>query len=273
MVESDPGVPPSEGPALYVYAVCRADGPPPIDGLPGVTRDAPVRTLPFGALTAVVQTVAAADFTDEAWQRKLADVTELERCARAHHEVVSAVAAHAPVVPLPMATLYHGDDSARRALHKESERFDLALRRIARHAEWGVKVYAAPAPQEPAPAEKACAPAGRDRPEPGAGRAYLDRKRNLRARREQRQEDSLRLAETVHAAVASVASASRRLRTHGPGTEPGGSHNVQILNATYLVAEHRAAELALLAQTLRGRTGARIELSGPWVPYSFVGEV
>ncbi|MEU8252524.1 GvpL/GvpF family gas vesicle protein [Nonomuraea sp. NPDC048916] len=28
-----------------------------------------------------------------------------------------------------------------------------------------------------------------------------------------------------------------------------------------------------MARTLRKRTGADIELSGPWVPYSFVGEV
>ncbi|WLQ41452.1 GvpL/GvpF family gas vesicle protein [Streptomyces laculatispora] len=264
----------SDANAMYVYAVCRTEDRLPLDGVPGVTRDAPVRPLPFGALTAIVQTVRAAEFTDEAWQERLADEPELERYARAHHEVVSVVAAHAPTVPLPLATLYHGEDSARLALTKESARFHTALKRIARHAEWGVKVYAAHAPQkrDSSPAEEPKAAAGPSRPAPGAGRAYLDRKRNLQARRERRQEDSLRVAEAVDADMNRVATASRRLRTHGPAAV-GDDRRVQVLNATYLVAEHRAAELALLAQALRERTGAQIELSGPWVPYSFVGEV
>ncbi|MGY0067083.1 GvpL/GvpF family gas vesicle protein [Streptomyces sp. QTS137] len=275
----------SEPSALYVYAVCRADGGPVLDGVSGVARDEPLRSLSFGSLTAIVQTVRAAEFTDEAWQERLADEPELERYARAHHEVVSAVAAQAPTVPLPLATLYNGEDRARRVLGNESARFHTALKRIAHHAEWGVKVYAAAAsgggaPGDDAPGDDGERPAQRPgppgdrggRPAPGAGRAYLERKRNLRARREQHREDSLRVAETVDAQVSRIATASRRLRPHGPRTA-GGDHRVQVLNATYLVAEHRSAELNLLARDLRERTGARIELSGPWVPYSFVGEV
>lgn len=70
--------------------------------------------------------------------------------------------------------------------------------------------------------------------------------------------------------VGRLATVSRRLRPH---PQPSTDRRVQILNATYLVAEHRSEELALLTRTLRERTGAEIELSGPWVPYSFVGEV
>ncbi|MFI8302947.1 GvpL/GvpF family gas vesicle protein [Streptomyces sp. NPDC085927] len=263
----------SEATALYVYAVCRADGSPALAGVPGVTRDAPLRTLPLGSLTAIVQTVRAAEFTDEAWQERLTDEPELERYARAHHEVVSAVAAQAPTVPLPLATLYTAEDRAERVLSDESARFHTALKRIAHHAEWGVKVYAAGSPGDDGggAAQRPSPPGDRSRPAPGAGRAYLERKRNLQARREQRREESLRVAETVDTRVCRIAKASRRLRPHGPGT--AGDHRVQVLNATYLVAEHRSAELELLAQDLRESTGAGIELSGPWVPYSFVGEV
>ncbi|WAX80256.1 GvpL/GvpF family gas vesicle protein [Streptomyces sp. KMM 9044] len=269
----------SEPSALYVYAVCRADGGPALDGVSGVTRGEPLRSLSFGSLTAIVQTVRAAEFTDEAWQERLADEPELERYARAHHEVVSAVAAQAPTVPLPLATLYNGEDRARRVLGNESARFHTALKRIAHHAEWGVKVYAAAASGDDASgggertAQRPNPPGDRGSgPAPGAGRAYLERRRNLRARREQHREDSLRVAETVDAQVSRIATASRRLRPHGPRTADG-DHRVQVLNATYLVAEHRSAELNMLARDLRERTGARIELSGPWVPYSFVGEV
>lgn len=261
--------------AVYVYAVCRTEDPPDLAGPEGVTSESPLRALALGsALTAVVQTVRAADFTDEAWQERLADEPELERYARAHHAAVCAVAARCPTVPLPLATLYHDEQRARVALDKESERFHAALRRTANHSEWGVKVYVANAPAAagpPASQPRGPSPDGRAAPAPGAGRAYLDRKRNLRNQRDRHQEDGVRIAEAVDADVSGLAAASRRLPPHGMRVPE--DRRTQILNATYLVAEDRAVELARLTRALQDRTGAQIELSGPWVPYSFVGEV
>ncbi|TRV81107.1 GvpL/GvpF family gas vesicle protein [Streptomyces sp. 130] len=255
--------------AVYVYAVCRPEEQPVRPtGPAGVTGDSPLRALGLGpGLTAVVQTVRASDFTDEAWQARLADEPELERYARAHHEVVCALAAQHPTVPLPLATLYHDDERAAAALAGEARRFHAALERTAHHAEWGVKVYVTDAPAREAPETAA----QRSGPGAGAGRAYLDRKRNLRDRRERHRTDGLRIAEVVDADVSGLATASRRLPSHGPRVPD--ERRTQVLNATYLVAEDRAAELARLAQSLRDRTGAQVELSGPWVPYSFVGEV
>ncbi|MEV0573213.1 MULTISPECIES: GvpL/GvpF family gas vesicle protein [unclassified Streptomyces] len=263
----------SEKNAIYVFAVCRAEEAPDVQGLTGVTRAEPVRSLRIGSLTAIVQTVRGADFTDEVWQKRLTDEAELERYARAHHEVVSAVAARFPTVPLPLATLYNGDERAARALASESTRFRTALTRIAHHAEWGIKVYApvSRSAGDDTPEEQPAAAADRARPAPGAGRAYLERKRNLQSQREERQAASLRVADVVDADVSRIATESRRLRPHGNGAV--GDGRVQVLNATYLVAGQRAAELDLLVAGLRERTGAHIEVSGPWVPYSFVGEV
>ncbi|QKZ24021.1 GvpL/GvpF family gas vesicle protein [Streptomyces chartreusis] len=271
MTEHGPAVPGTQ--ATYVFAVCRDVDPAAVRDLPGVDAVEPVRALPLGTLTAVVQSVPAADFTDEAWQSRLSDQHELERYARAHHEVVSAAAAGSPTVPLPLATLYHGDERARQALAEQADRFDSALRRTARHAEWGVKVYAPAEPSvDPVPvAPPPVARSGRTRPAAGAGLAYLERKRGMHRRRESRHDDALRTAEAVDAEVSRLATAFRRLRPHG--AQQTGQRDVQVLNATYLVADHRAAELVQLTRTLQERTGTRIELSGPWVPYSFVGEV
>ncbi|MEU5062018.1 MULTISPECIES: GvpL/GvpF family gas vesicle protein [unclassified Streptomyces] len=258
--------------ATYVFAVCRGVDPEAFTGLPGVGGEE-MRALPLGTLTAVVQSVDAADFTDQAWQSRLSDQRELERYARAHHEVVSATAACCPTVPLPLATLYLDDERARQGLTEEAERFHTVLRRIAHHAEWGVKVYA---PEEAADdtvatAPLAATPSERTRPSPGAGLAYLDRKRGIQRRREQHRDEALRIAETVDTEVRGLATAFRRLRPQA--LQLTGQRHVQVLNATYLVADHRADDLALLTRTLRERTGVRIDLSGPWVPYSFVGEV
>ncbi|MFG2766250.1 MULTISPECIES: GvpL/GvpF family gas vesicle protein [Streptomyces] len=259
--------------ATYVFAVCRstrAMSALDVTGVAGMPGGAAVRLLPSGLLTAVVQTVPAADFTDEVWQRRLSDREETERYARAHHAVVSAMATHGPVVPLPLATLYHDDDRARSRLADEADRFHTALKRVAHHAEWGVKVYRPLAP-EPDPAAGAPAPEAAGGRAPGAGLAYLNRKRGAQARREKLREQALDVAESVDAELRGLAAASRRLRTHGAALS--GDQRVHVLNATYLVADERANEVGRLVAALGERTGAQIELSGPWVPYSFVGEV
>jgi hypothetical protein len=270
MTERDPE--PSDANTTYVFAVCWNPDLSAVAGLPGVSDETPVGALSLGTLTAIVQTVRAGDFTDEAWQARLSDQQELERYARAHHDVVSAVAARCPTVPLPMATLYHGAERAREALVNEADRFHAALKRIAHHSEWGVKVYAPPCAGDETgrTADRPVAPADRSRPAPGVGLAYLNRKRGAQERRERSQNEALRTAEAVDTEVRGLATASRRLRPH---PQPSGDRRVQVLNATYLVAEHRAEELARLTRALREHTGAQIELSGPWVPYSFVGEV
>ncbi|MET8289766.1 GvpL/GvpF family gas vesicle protein [Streptomyces sp. NPDC051639] len=259
----------SDANATYVFAVCWKPDPSAFLGLPGVTDEAPVTILPLERLTAIVQTVRAGDFTDEAWQARLSDQREVERYARAHHDVVTAAAACCPTVPVPMATVYHGEQRARDALTKEADRFHAALERIAHHAEWGVKVYAPSSP--PDESIHSAAPSGRHRPAPGAGLAYLDRKRGVQERRERKLQEALQAAESVDSEVGLLAAASRRLRPHG--AQLSGDPRTQILNATYLVADHRADELAGLTLSLSERTGLQIELSGPWVPYSFVGEV
>ncbi len=261
-----PGVPAPDDPAgtaTYVFAVCRRVDPDGLARLPGLAEGAPVRPLAVGGLTAVVQAVPAGGFTEEAWQRRLADPAELERCARAHHRVVSAAAAFGPVVPLALATLYRGDDRARRALSEGADRFRAALDRIDGHVEWGVKVYAAP--DGPVRPESAVAP------RPAGGRAYLDMRRGALRAREDRHDDALRAAGTVDAELRELSAAARLLRPHGE--EPAGPRRAQVLNAAYLVAADREEELARTVVGLRRRTGAVIEVSGPWVPYSFAGQV
>lgn len=53
----------------------------------------------------------------------------------------------------------------------------------------------------------------------------------------------------------------------------GEKHRLQVLNATYLMPAECAKRLLDAVEDLRHRTGAEVEVSGPWAPYSFVGEV
>ncbi|MFD8865002.1 GvpL/GvpF family gas vesicle protein [Streptomyces sp. NPDC059590] len=272
--EQSPEQTPGQLPTVtYVFAVCRRCDPAALVGLPGLDAAAPVRTLAAGPLTAVVQDVSAVDFAEDALRQRLTDRDELERCARAHHEVIMAASAVTPTVPLPFATLYLGDARVRAALREKEVSFLAALGRLTGRVEWGVKVYTAPAPptSSPAPppgAGPGAATGAATGAAAGSGRAYLDRVRSRHQGREQRQNEALQAAERVDAVVRGLAVAARRLRPHG--VEVTGAHRTHVLNAAYLIDSARESELRTALETLRREeTAVQIELSGPWAPYSF----
>jgi hypothetical protein len=255
--------------ATCVFAVCPRGGAPALSGVTGHAEAlGAVRALHVGRLTAVVQDVPAAAFSPESLRQRLSDRASLERCARAHHEVVAAVACAAPTVPLPLATLYLSEERASQAIARDAGRFLDALARVTGRAEWGVKVSV---PEERMDATGDPAPGAADAA-PASGRAYLDRVRSRQQARETRWQAASEAAERVHAALRSIAAAARRLPPHEAGAANGRR---QVLNAAYLVDVHRARELtARLDQARRDPDiGGRVlvELTGPWAPYSFVG--
>ncbi|MDT0382339.1 GvpL/GvpF family gas vesicle protein [Streptomyces sp. DSM 42041] len=261
--------PAAPGTALYLYAVCRPGSDAcgnTLTGVPGHPGGGTVRTLTVGPLTAVVQDVPAAEYTEEALRDRLAERTFLERCARTHHEVIADAASRADTLPLPLATLYLGEDSLRDVLHRDAGRFGAALDRIAGREEWGVKVYAAAhldAPHDP----PAAAPA---EPSANSGRAYLDRLRDRNRTRRERADDAVRVAQRVESALRGTAVAVRRLRTHA--TQTTGGDGTQVLNAACLMPRGQEPALARTVTRLRTSEGVHIEVTGPWVPYSFVDD-
>lgn len=156
--------------ATYVYAVRRTGGPEIHS--PGHDGGGPVRLLPLGSLTAVVQDVPAAEFTGEALRQRFTDRLDLERCARTHHRVVSAAAAGAATVPLPLATLYANDVRTKVVLEEHAELLSEALHRVAGHVEWAVKVHRDTAVPLLEPEPETGTPAAPVPDEPATGREY-----------------------------------------------------------------------------------------------------
>lgn len=259
----------------YVFAVCRADRPDDLASTcSGHAGGGPLRLLTVGRLCAVVQDVPATEFSEAALRDRLADAAELERCARIHHDVVTAAATGGPTVPLPLATLYLDDERAGTALRENQDRFRVVLDQIAGRAEWAVKVYvthpdtlarsAAPTtPQMPPPDT-------RPGPPQASGRAYLKSLRSRQELRESHREAALAAAEQVDSAVRELAVGTVRRRPHGP--EVTGKDRTQVMNVACLIAEDRSEELAATIGRLRASpefNGIEIDVSGPWAPYSF----
>ena len=248
--------------ATYVYAIGRDLDPAPLRGLRGVAGE-PVRVVEHAGLRAVVGSVGLEDFGEEPLRRALEDPRRLEALLRAHHRVVQAAAGAGAALPLRLATVYRGDGRVRELLEERRASFEAALSLVAGRAEWGVKVCVDPAALAAGPAPAAAAA--------GPGTAYLQRRRAEEQSRQVAWDRAMALAERVHAALARVAAASRRHPPQDPRLS--GHTGWMVLNGAYLVDDGRQEALARVVAGFHDPDrGVRLELTGPWAPYSFTGD-
>lgn len=247
---------------LWLYAVTGGPCASALGELRGVA-DATVRTIGDESLTAVVSPVDLAEFGGEALRRNLEDLDWLAATARAHDAVVTAVAGAAnAAVPLRLATVCLGEDRVRALLAERRADFTAALELLTGRTEWGVKAYADP--------DALAAPDESTGSGAGSGTAYLLRRKAALAARETAQREAAAQAERLHTAFARVAVAARRHPPQDPALS--GQRDWMVLNGAYLVDDGRSGELADAVDALAGELhGVRVELTGPWPPYSFVG--
>jgi hypothetical protein len=263
---------------IWLHAVTRGADPMQLTGLTGV-GGGPVYAVEADGLVAVVGSVGLDEFGQEPLRRNLEDLAWLETVARAHHHVVDTVARLGPVVPTRLATVYHDEHRLTDVLVRRHADFTLALDRVAGRDEWGVKVYVAPgaavaeAAGGTAPAvagtTEGTAPGGTEAgTTSGPGMAYLRRRRAQLSAGEEARRAALDGAEQVHAVLGRLVVAARR---HAPQDRRlTGQSSPMVLNGAYLADTGRGAELAATVRDLAGRYPAlRLELTGPWPPYSF----
>jgi hypothetical protein len=256
---------------VWVYAITDDLKPGQLAGLTGVAGES-VRAVTEAGLTAVVGSVDARAFGEEARTSLLSDLASIERLGRAHHQVIACVAAEGPVLPLRLATVYPGDQTVRELLGQDSAEFAVMLESFRGTEEWGVKVYlgtgeeprdgataledAVTAPQDVLAGleEALAATVG----EPGGGPAEPAPDRG----------DAAACAEVIDRALSGIAVAARRQPAADPRFD--GPEKWLVLNAAYLLDSDRAGEFAAVARALaRAHDGVRADLTGPWPPYSF----
>jgi hypothetical protein len=251
------------GTGRYVYAVTRAPVPDSLSEVPGVA-DAPLETVEHRGLVAVVSDVPLDDFGEEGLRRNLEDLGWLEKVARGHDAVVHAVAAQGATAPLRLATICLGDEGVRRRLDEWYDALDGALDRVEGRSEWSVKAIA-PRRTDTSQAEQ---PDTEEAAGAGAGAAYLKRKRAQTLDRQTAEQAAVDAAEAVHTALAHVSVATRRLQPQDPRLT--GHEGTMALNGAYLVAvEDTDAFLARAEELRAAHDDLRIEVHGPWPPYSF----
>ncbi|MFJ5224922.1 GvpL/GvpF family gas vesicle protein [Streptomyces sp. NPDC088400] len=249
----------------YVYAIGRSDTllRTTVSRLTGVGGGV-LRTVSDGALAALVSSVPADAFGAEGMKAQMEDLERLEMIARSHHAVVEAACGTTTVLPMRLATVYLDDTRVAAMLQERGQDFGELLARLEGRVEMGVKVYADPA----AAVTRRPVPAVADRQE-SPGRAYL------RQRREQRRghQDAYRAAGSVAAQVPGRVAALVRARVaHRPQQgELASGAGENIANEAYLVPVEHVEEFRQAPNCLTddGVSGVRVEVTGPWAPYSF----
>jgi hypothetical protein len=253
---------PDEG--LWAYGVTAAGAAP--SGLTGVAGGA-VEPLEHDGLALLVSRVSLDEYGEEPLRRNLNDLAWLERTARAHHAVVDRLSRAGAVVPARLATVYRDDARLAQVISEQHDDLAGTLTRLTGRAEWGVKGYAASGAR-PRPEESASAGGGGAG---GAGAAYLRRRRSELADREQRQRITAEAAAAVHAALAGYAVEARRHAAQDQRLS--GAAAPMVLNGAYLIDRNGRSGFADLVSALADRyQQIRLELTGPWPPYSFVAE-
>lgn len=86
-----------------------------------------MRGVAEAGLIAVVGSVDTEAFGEQALASLLADLTRIELLGRAHHQVITCVAARGPVPPLRLATVCGEDRTVRRLLAQRSREFAVLL--------------------------------------------------------------------------------------------------------------------------------------------------
>src|SRR5229473_2309652 len=126
----------------YVYCVIGAARRPRLarvrSRLPGM---GPVRLLEVerGLFMAVAD--APRDrYGEAAINRGLSDLNWVSRAAVAHEAVVESFISETAVLPMKLFTIFTSDDRAIAHVRAERQRIAAAVKRVANHQEWGVRV-------------------------------------------------------------------------------------------------------------------------------------
>ncbi|MEU2158059.1 GvpL/GvpF family gas vesicle protein [Streptomyces sp. NPDC019396] len=246
----------------YVYAVVPKDIALThvVDGLRGVD-DRAVRLVSEGAVAALVSSVPADTFGEQGLKAQMEDLSRLESIARAHHAVVGAAFAAGTVLPMRLATVYLDDARVCALLRERLPEFEALLDRLDQHVELGVKVYAEAGGTESA---EPLPPTGAA----GTGRAYLQQRR---AQRRSSQDVYRRAAAVAEEVVHGAAGLAAARVVHRPQQgELAAAAGTNIANEAYLVPAASIDRFrAVLDALVRDSTDVRIDITGPWAPYSF----
>ncbi|HEY6249091.1 MAG TPA: GvpL/GvpF family gas vesicle protein [Candidatus Angelobacter sp.] len=243
----------AEEPALYLYGITtptRAKTARVVS--PGIDGLHPVHSVECGKFICWVSAVDRNGFSSEI-NRNMENLEWLALHGVRHQQVVAEISARETVIPARFGTVFSTEQALLKNVQGRKAALEKVFQRISGADEWGVKVFAErkPAPQPP--------------DEVRTGKEYLQHKAARLKRRPERDDSGLR---EFGAELSTIAADS------APSGKISGVQPDLLWQATFLVPRGRRKQWdqALQDFVKKWSGSRRIEVNGPWPPYSFVSD-
>jgi hypothetical protein len=258
----------------YVYGIVPAGTS--MTSIPGGIDDAGVSVERVSDVAALVSVLDGGDYSPSAIERASGDVEWLSPRAVAHDRVLTWASDRGAVIPLPMFSLFSGEDAVHRMLADRGAQLCRTLSRVAKGREYALRVYRIDA--ELAPAVVGLSPRlsemARTAGAASAGQRYLlERKLEAEKKAEMRIVTRQIVDEIVDELSRSAIGVNRSPIPKTPNAD--GARGTMVLNAAYLIAPpaFETFQRTLTALVERhGAHGFRFDFTGPWPPYHFVDD-
>lgn len=259
----------------YVYGIVSSEMPEAT--LPVGLDDAGVAIERHDRIAALVSVLDGEQYAPAALETSSGDVEWLSPRAVAHDRVLTWASDHGAVVPLPMFSLFSGQQAVRTMLRERSSQLASTLASVARGREYALRVYrvdaellAAAASLSPRLGEMAQTAASAS---PGQ-RYLLERKLDGEKKAELRSL-SQRIVEEIVGELQPHTLQSVRSPIPRAADADTATRGTMVLNAAFLVAPNQFDALQKTLTSLVARHAAhgfRFDFTGPWPPYHFVNE-
>jgi Gas vesicle synthesis protein GvpL/GvpF len=235
---------------LYLYGITR-EGEGAVPGITGVDAAATVEAVPCAGLVCWTSRVNKIEFAEDLG-RNMENLEWLAEVSVRHQQAVAAIASSHDILPARFGTVFRSVASLAADVEKNKELLAHDLKRISGCEEWGVKIFGLQAQPRAAAGAK-------------SGRDYLQAKAAaLRAEAPRTSDPEVQRFVRALERVAVEAAA-------GAGAVSRGQRGLHWQGSLLVKRSQRGKLQQLMTRFSQDWEGERrIELSGPWPPYSFV---
>jgi Gas vesicle synthesis protein GvpL/GvpF len=259
----------TEATVIYLYCLAR---PGLETSLPeaGVDGHSAVRVCHFPSATAVVSELALEEFRGPVADARMQDLTWVAPRACRHEQLIEALMSHSPVLPVPFGTLFSSVAGLRQFMETHASSISRFLDQVAGQEEWAVKGFlAGNQARESVLRQELAARAGQLSALP-PGKRYIEEQR---LQKEAAKTVSGRLQATCEMLAEDLRrEASQFAKRKILDSRPEKDGSAPVFNWAFLLprnAVERFRGQVRLAGATHAAHGLRLELSGPWPPYSF----
>lgn len=231
-------------------------------------EDELVYTVPYEDIGAVVHRCCAEPYKTE-------DEEKAKDWVLTHQYVIDLTTERfGTVIPLRFDTIFKGDEATVEGwLREEYEHLKETLRKLKGKAEYGVQVYLEKGyVEDMIENNKEIAALRRSFEGRPKGSAYLLRKRLEKMVKVRKEVEMRSMANKLYEEIAGLVD-ELRLEQNVRDLPEKWKDKLMILNLSCLIQNDHRKTIGDLLGEINGNPGFTVRFTGPWPPYSFVGEI